>query len=288
MTLLERLSKTRTTPPLTGEWMTIQWIPDPTSRECFNLGVVLKTETEVFVRTIDGDAFNRFSCMFGEEMKHHAQRITKLAESWAHDGCLELSSQLVFDKHGPIRGKSGSQLIDHLFEISVPLGRPIISKKRKNSGFNSFNFQQLSNNLIDELKRQDNDGFRFNKLIPSSRFLEINKQNIHAPLRPEATNVIGNWASVVFSDPARIRIDYLQAINDLRTASDHLKKEPYLFILKPDEENLRNLTPYRIDQIDEIIDKLDRTLKPQGIELHSSTSFEGLANEIYTWEKDVA
>ncbi|KCX18155.1 hypothetical protein J472_4353, partial [Acinetobacter baumannii 18689] len=86
----------------------------------------------------------------------------------------------------------------------------------------------------------------------------------------------------------RIRIDYLQAINDLRTASDHLKKKPYLFILKPDSDNLEHLTPYRIEQIDEIVDKLDSTLKPQGIELYSSTSLEGLASEIYGWEKEVA
>ncbi|HAV4099003.1 TPA: hypothetical protein JIN69_003767, partial [Acinetobacter baumannii] len=284
----ERLSKAKTTPLLTGEWMTIKWTPDPTTRECFNLGVVLKTENEIFVRTIDGDSFNRFSCMFGEEMKFHAQRITKLAESWANEGCLELSSQLIFDNHGFIRGKSGSQLIDHLFDIAVPLGRPIIAKKRKNSGFNAFNFQQLSNSLLDELKRQDHDGFSFNKLIPSSRYIEINNQNIHAPLRPVDSDAVGNWASVVFSDPARIRIDYLQAINDLRTASDHLKKKPYLFILKPDSDNLEHLTPYRIEQIDEIVDKLDSTLKPQGIELYSSTSLEGLASEIYGWEKEVA
>lgn len=129
MSLIERLSKNKTTTLLTGEWMTIKWTPDLTSQEFFNIGVVLKTDTEVFIRTIDGDNFNRFSCMFGEEMKFHAQRITKLAESLANDECLELSDQLVFDNRGFIRGKSGSQLIDHLFEIAVPLGRPIISKK---------------------------------------------------------------------------------------------------------------------------------------------------------------
>ncbi|EXW73503.1 hypothetical protein J874_4182, partial [Acinetobacter baumannii 44467_1] len=53
-------------------------------------------------------------------------------------------------------------------------------------------------------------------------------------------------------------------------------------------DNLEHLTPYRIEQIDEIVDKLDSTLKPQGIELYSSTSLEGLASEIYGWEKEVA
>lgn len=288
MSILERLSKVKTSPVLTGEWMTIQWIPNPTTRECFNLGVVLKTENEIFIRTIDGDSFNRFACMFDEEMKFHAQKITKLAELWAYDGCIELSNQLVFDKHGVIRGKSGGQLIDHLFEISVPLGRPIASKRRKTSGFSSFNFQQLSNNLLDELKRQDSDGFGFAKIIPHSRYLEVNRQNIHAPLRPVGTNTVGNWASVVFADPARIRVDYLQAINDLRTASDYLKKEPSLFLLKPNEDNIKHLPAHRIEQIDEVIDNLDNTLRPQGINLYSSTSIDGLAAEIYTWEKNVA
>lgn len=288
MSLLERLSKEHSNPALSGEWMTIQWTPDLTTRECFNLGVVLKTENEIFVRTLDGDSFDRFTCMFNEEMKLHAQRITKLAEMWAYEGCLQLSQQLVFDNRGFIRGKSGSKLVDHLFEISVPLGRPKQIKKRNNSGFHSFNLQQLSNSLIDELKRQDQSGIVFENLIPHSRFIKINKQNIHVPLRPKHNKTVGNWASVVFADPARIKTDYLQAINDLRTASAELKREPSLFLLKPAEENLKNLTQSRIDQIDEVIDNLDSTLKPQGIKLYSSTTLEDLAKEVYAWDKSAA
>lgn len=286
--LLERLSKEQSNPSLLGEWMTIQWTPDLTSKECFNLGVVLKTENDVFVRTIDGDCFDRFTCIFNEEMKFHAQRITKLAEALAYDGCIDLSTQLVFDKRGFIRGKSGSQLIDHLFDIAVPLGKPREVKKRNTSGFHSFNLQQLSNNLIDELKRQDQSGVSFENIIPASRFIQINKQNIHAPLRPKHNKTIGNWASVVFADPARIKTDYLQAINDLRTASDELDRQPSLFLLKPSEDNLKNLKQSRIDQIDEVIDKLDNTLRPQGINLYSSTSLEKLAKQVYDWDKSAA
>ncbi|WP_312971001.1 hypothetical protein [Acinetobacter gerneri] len=288
MSILERLANNSSSPNIFGEWMTIKWIPDLTSRECFNLGVVLKTEQETFVRTIDGDNFDRFKCLFDEDMKHHAQRITKLAEMWAYDGCLEISSQLIFEKHGFIRGKSGSKLIDHLFEIAVPLGKAKILQKRKNVGFHSLNLQQLNNNLIDELKRVDSNGDVFDNLIPHSRFIEINKQNIHIPLRPRHNKAIGNWASVVFADPSRIKTDYLQAINDLRTASSELKRKPALFILKPSQENLSLLKQSRIDQIDEAVDKIDSTLKPQGIELYTSTSFEGLAQEILGWNKSVA
>ena len=288
MSLLERLSKEHSNPALSGQWMTIQWTPDLTTKECFNLGVVLKTENEVFVRTLDGDCFDRFVCIFNEDMKFHAQRITKLAEMSAYDGCMSLSKQLIFDNRGFIRGKSGSQLIDHLFDIAVPLGKPRDIKKRNNSGFHSFNLQQLSNNLIDELKHQDQSGINFENIIPPSRFIQINKQNIHVPLRPKHNKTIANWASVVFADPARIKTDYLQAINDLRTASDELKREPSLFLLKPSVENLKNLKQSRIDQIDEVIDKLDSTLRPQGIRLYSSTTLEDLAKEVYDWDKKVA
>lgn len=288
MSILERLANSSSSPSIFGEWMTIRWTPDLTSRECFNLGVVLRTEQEIFVRTIDGDNFDRFKCLFDEDMKFHAQRITKLAEMWAYDGCLELSSQLKFENHGFIRGKSGSKLIDHLFEIAVPLGRAKIIQKRNTVGFHSLNLQQLSNNLIDELKRVDLTGDVFDNLIPHSRFLEINKQNIHIPLRPKHNKAIGNWASVVFADPSRIKADYLQAINDLRTASSELNRKPALFVLKPSQENLLLLKQSRIDQIDEVVDKIDSTMKPQGIELYTSTSFEGLAQEILEWNRSVA
>lgn len=225
---------------------------------------------------------------FDEDMKYHAQRVTKLAEMWAYDGCLELSKQLCFEKHGVIRGKSGSKLIEHLFDIAVPLGRAKTPQKRNNAGFHSLNLQQLSNNLIDELKRLDSTGDIFDTLIPPSRLVEINKQNIHIPLRPTHRKTIGNWASVVFADPSRIKADYLQAINDLRTASSELKRDPALFLLKPNQDNLLSLKQSRIDRIDEVVDKIDSTLKPQGIELYTSTSFEGLAHEILRWNKEVA
>lgn len=288
MSILERLANNHSNSNIFGEWMTIKWTPDLTSRECFNLGVVLQTEQETFVRTIDGDNFERFKCLFDEDMKHHAQRITKLAEMWAYDGCLELSQQLTFEKHGFIRGKSGSKLIEHLFEIAVPLGRARTVQKRSNAGFHSLNLQQLSNNLIDELKRQDLTGDVFDNLVPHSRLIEINKQNIHIPLRPKHKKTIGNWASVVFADPSRIKADYLQAINDLRTASSELNRKPALFVLKPNEENLLSLKQSRIDQIDEIVDKIDSTLKPQGIDLYTSTTFEGLAQEVLKWDREVA
>lgn len=94
--------------------------------------------------------------------------------------------------------------------------------------------------------------------------------------------------TVVFADPQRIKSDYLQAINDLRTASDAFKREPALFLLKPDQENLMNLQQSRINQIDDVIDKLDSTLSPQGIKLFSATNLGELAREVYEWDKYVA
>ena len=64
MSLLERLARSSSTPSIEGEWMTIQWTPDLTTKECFNLGVVLKTKNETFIRTIDGDSFDRlYACL---------------------------------------------------------------------------------------------------------------------------------------------------------------------------------------------------------------------------------
>lgn len=288
MSLLERLANSSSIPTVEGEWMTIQWTPDLTTREKFNLGVVLKAKNEIFLRTIDGDNFDRFTCMFDEEMKHHAERITKLSEMLVHEGCIELSEQLKFDNHGFIRGKSASKLIDHLFEIAVPLGRQRQNRRRANSGFHSLNLQQLSNGVIDELKRQDEFGMVFDDIIPHSRFVEINRQRLHVPLRPKNKRIVGNWASVVFADPKRIKSDYLQAINDLRTASDELKRKPALFILKPNEDNIKHLKKSRIEQIDEVVDYLDSTLKPQGIELYSATSISGLVEDIYQWNNFAA
>ena len=57
-------------------------------------------------------------------------------------------------------------------------------------------------------------------------------------------------------------------------------------IYKSDLEN--KITFKHSYQIDEVIDHLDGTLKPQGIELHTSTNIPTLVSYIYEWNLSVA
>ena len=279
---LDQLIQSANTPKIHGEWMVIQWIPDITTRECFNLGVALDADGTKFIKTIDQDSLARFACMFGEDVLDHVRKLIKISEMAFNNNIYNISDQIKFDKRGPVRGKSGASLVEHLFELTVPLGRPKISQnKRINSGFTSVNLQSLSNNLIDALKFQN--ALEYDEIVAQSANITINDKSVYMPLRPKKKSIVGNWASVVFADVKRVKTDYLQALNDLRTVSSSQKKEPALFILKPTSENYSKLSQSRIDALDEAIDKLDSSLEPQGIKLFSRTSVEDLAMDISIW-----
>ncbi|MDI3455222.1 hypothetical protein QLG01_18690 [Acinetobacter sp. V89_4] len=279
---LDQLIQNANTPKVHGEWMVIQWTPDVTTRECFNLGVALDADGSKFLKTIDQDSLSRFACMFGEEILDHVRKLIKISEMAFNNNIYNISDQIKFDKRGPVRGKSGSALVEHLFELTVPLGRPNhIKNKRVASGFTSINLQSLSNNVIDALKFQN--ALEYDEIVAQSTNIIINDKSIYMPLRPKNKAIVGNWASAVFADVKRVKTDYLQALNDLRTVSDSLKKEPALFILKSTSENYSKLPQSRIDALDEAIDKLDSSLKPQGIKLFSRTSVDELASDINIW-----
>lgn len=284
---LDKLIQNANSPKVHGEWMVIQWIPDISTRECFNLGVALDADGSKFVKTIDQDNLARFACMFGEDVLDHVSKLIKISEMAFNNSIYNISDQIKFDKRGPVRGKSGSALVEHLFELTVPLGRPKVTKsKRVNSGFTSMNLQSLSNNVIDALKFQN--ALEYDDIVAQSTNIIINDKSIYMPLRPRNKSIVGNWASVVFADVKRVKTDYLQALNDLRTVSDSLKKEPALFILKPTNDNYSKLTQSRIDALDDAIDKLDSSLKPQGIKLFSRTSVDDLAADINIWFKQAS
>lgn len=266
---------------ISGDWMVIQWTPDITTRECYNLGVAIDTGTTKYIKTIDQDNLSRFACMFGEEILDHVKKITKIAEMAFNQNIYDISDQIKFDKRGPVRGISGSSLIEHLFELTVPLGRPKKESKRLNSGFSPINLQTLSNNMIDELKNQNS--LTYDEMICQDMNIVINQKSIYMPLRPHKKEIVGNWASVVYSDVKRVKTDYLQAVNDLRTVSDSLNREPAIFILKPNQENFDKLQKSRQDSFDETLDKLDSSLKPQGIQLFSRTSVADLARDVEEW-----
>lgn len=279
---LNQLIHNANNPRIYGDWMVIQWMPDITTKECFNLGVALDTDGAKFIKTIDQDNLSRFACMFGEEIIDHVQKITKIAEMAFNNNIYEISDQIKFDKRGAVRGKNGTTLVEHLFELTVPLGRPKTQKnKRVNSGFSSINLQSLSNNIIDELKSIN--ALEYDNIVAQTATTIINNKSIYMPLRPKNKKVVGNWASVVFADIKRVKTDYLQALNDLRTVSDSLHKEPALFVLKPTIENYGKLSQSRIDSLDEAIDKLDSSLKPQGIHLFSRSTVKELATDINIW-----
>lgn len=280
---LNQLIKSVTNHHVNGEWMVIQWTPNITTRESFNLGVAINADGVKFIKTIDQDNFSRFACMFGEDILDHVKKITKIAELAFNNNIYDLSDQIRFDRRGPIKGVNGASLIEHLFELTVPLGRPKLPSKRVNSGFSAINLQSLSNNIVDELKFQN--GLNYSEIVAQNSNITINDKSIYMPLRPQNKRIVGNWASVVYADIKRVKTDYLQALNDLRTVSSSLDRVPALFILKPTQENFNKLSQARKDAWDEAVDKLDSSLKPQGIELFSRSSSSELALDINNWYK---
>lgn len=285
ITALQQLAQKHTRHSVEGEWMTVRWTPDATTGECFNLGVGLRTSTgESFIRTIDEENLFRFRCMFGQDFLPYLKKIIKVAELCFDSDCMDISSQISFDRRGKIQGRNGTALIDHLFEIAVPLGRPSEQRAASKTRFASFSGQRLGNELIDRLRTEL--GIGMENLIPQMRYVTEGRLSIHAPLRPIGSKIIGNWASVVYASTPRVKAEYLQAINEVRTASEMTGRRPALFLLRANERNLSLLKQSNLDEINAQCEKLDQTVRAQKINLFARTTTEDLVDDILNWYED--
>ena len=266
---------------LRGEWSLIQWNPDIATEELLNIGVALNIEGQIQFKMLD--YFERLTCLFDERAIQHLQDVIELSENALKNNSKNFSDQIIWKNKGRTKGVSEKEILDRLYSRVITLGKPCQNKNQVRTDFKMVRsdalITRITKNLRDEFKG-DQDLLKF---LPSEKYIQHQDDSFLVPLRSE--KAFGSIVSVVSSNTDKIKANYLTNVNDLKTAAIIENKEATFFVLTPSDDELNKLDSNKADQIDSLIQSLNRKQEQQGIKIENEYSEEVLKDKMAWWAK---
>lgn len=266
---------------LRGEWSLIQWNPDIATEELLNIGVALNIEGQIQFKMLD--YFERLTCLFDERAIQHLQDVIELSENALKNNSKNFSDQIIWKNKGRTKGVSEKEILDRLYSRVITLGKPCQNKNQVRTDFKMVRsdalITRITKNLRDEFKG-DQDLLKF---LPSEKYIQHQDDSFLVPLRSE--KAFGSIVSVVSSNTDKIKANYLTNVNDLKTAAIIENKEATFFVLTPSDDELNKLDSNKADQIDSLIESLNRKQEQQGIKIENEYSEEVLKDKMAWWAK---
>lgn len=226
-----------------GDWTQIRWTPDLVTGEQIAIGVFL--EVNGFIHTKFIDDYGRLKCVYGEDISENLELVIDLIDYLLkRDWKKSISSQLIFDQRGFVRGDSSQAILNKLFDRSIPFGKPHEIQGEPVDRFPTYRTSNLITNIKSKLFNQIGDQV-FN-IFPKDSLLDIKVgkkvHQIDIPIRPVNTKLIGNINSTIYKTYDKFELNCLAALTNLQLA----KKSGYgddavLFTLLPNDFSLKLL-----------------------------------------------
>ena len=125
--LPEDIFKDQQTNLVSGSWVLIQFSPNPSTREVFNIGVIFKERRKPISFKVLDNADN-FEAMYGSQGKENFTFLIHVLSEMLQNNIQEKivdidtpSPQISFTKPKPVQGVSADFIIESLFQRMVPL-----------------------------------------------------------------------------------------------------------------------------------------------------------------------
>ena len=153
------LKKDSQTSVVRGKWSLIQFAPNPSTREVFNIGVIFKENRKPFIFKVLEKA-DGFEAMYGPKGKDNFAFLIKiLAEMLSNHSknsidlpSLQISSQIKITKPTLAQGRTAQFILESLYENLVPLAWYESNTRKKSIA--SFNSDELREKVQKEIKHQ--------------------------------------------------------------------------------------------------------------------------------------
>ncbi|MFC4699357.1 hypothetical protein ACFO4O_04190 [Glaciecola siphonariae] len=129
LTLEKKIIKSSSVNNVTAKWYQIQIMPDITTGERFNVGVVIEYKGDFQSKLLSN--FDRVACLYGEDYVPTAKLLVEAAWQNAEEGSLVNSNHIYFVPKHPAAGQSVEMLLEYLFKTTVPLDRPTNEQLQK-------------------------------------------------------------------------------------------------------------------------------------------------------------
>lgn len=273
--------------PIQGEWQIIQFQPDFTTGEIFNIGVIFfeKRKKTPHVKLLPSLA--GFRSIYGANGADNFKFLLRLL----HEQLVELhelrspSPQIIFGKRKFTSGNSPQEIISHLYKNMVTLARAKDDAEDDANGFSSLKTEELRRRVFKAAQKKMGNGwssiFRSDPIsISDNRGM---RHSLDLPIwRGEdllSAQIYGTILSAQFrSDAYRSASLSTGYVNFNQAAEIAKSAKGGLLILRPSKENTAFDEQLRAE-IDNDIDKITWPyIKRKGIKIHVADSVDELAN----------
>lgn len=103
-----------------GTWQIIQWCPNLSAREWFNIGVGFNDGKNQYFKYLDD--FNKLEKLFDIDTKKHLIEVIAFTEVFFNKGLYDFSPQIKLLEIGFSRGESIEECLDRTYKTVVTLG----------------------------------------------------------------------------------------------------------------------------------------------------------------------
>ena len=269
---------------LRGEWPLIQWNPDIATEELLNIGVALNIDGQLKLKMLD--YFERLTCLFDDSAIEHLRGVIELSENAIVNNCNNFSDQIVLRHKGVTKGLSEKEILERLYNRVITLGRPCHNKNLIRHEFKVVHSNALINRVTKNLRQSFKNNDELLRFLPNEKYIHHHDDTFLVPLRSD--RAFGSIVSVVSPNTDKIKANYLTNVNDLKTASIIENKEATFFVLAPSDDELNKLDSTKAEQIDSLIDSLNRKQIQQGVKIESEYSEDVLKDKMEWWARKQA
>ncbi|MDG2517204.1 DUF3037 domain-containing protein [Lysobacter soli] len=258
-------------PQSRGTWQNVRWRPHPSTGEVLNVGVVFHEETgRVHVRVLE--SFERLKCMYGSGISSQARFLMQVIKEAVAAKVEIPSPNAFFSEKKFASGQSPDEVVNALFEATVPLGAPKGGKKEVGANVLA-DTASVRKVVLDHLR--EIGGLRANLIISSEGALAVPSEGrthfLDIPL--QTSQALGTIVSAGAARPTD-ELQLLRADADLHIARSVFQSDKmYMYVVRSERE----ANP---EKVDEFLDGFRWRLSQLNVQMKSYTKPNLVAEDI--------
>jgi hypothetical protein len=257
-----------------GSWRNVRWIPNLSTGEVLNIGVVFVTsDGEPHVRMLN--YFDRVKCLYNAKFARDAQFLMNVCQE-ALQAKVELPvSNVVLSDPKFASGPSVEDVLANLFATTVPLGLlrdtqiaaarvPVLAEST----------QTVRSFVLDELKRIS--GERASRIISSERAMQVHdgERVYHLDIPLQTASALGTIVSARTSKVGEAELTLHRADTDLQIARQVYRRDAlYMYVVRPSMDA-------NLEKVDSLLDEFTWKFKRMGVQMRTYSDPELVAPDI--------
>lgn len=274
-------------PKIAGEWFRIQWMPDLSTGELLNIGVVFKeTGGRVHVKMLN--QFTRLTCLYDVEISESAAFVISVVESsLLAESNVSPSKNVIYSDSLFVQGSDSSKILNELFDTSVTLSRPVdIKKEGSIDRIKTISTAELREVVFHQV-RAEIGVLSANQILPQCSILTKkygdNVYQLDIPV--QGKGMLGSVVSAAHKTVQHVELNLLRAFSDVETAVRVYegRDKGGMFVLKPEDKVIKTFGRKNRYEIEKKLDNISWKAESNGIIMVVRDDPKRLADDLIKW-----